>query len=328
MLEKLEELDREKQSQRAKRKEKQQEHDTMVVEKENLAAEKESLKKELQVLREESSDKLRRKNEVLVNKMDKLKESNEIEQELINKQKTDMKAEIKGLRKTVEKMEAEIQEQRTEYHAERGMREQELSEAEAEISTMALSLKFEEDFGKLMKVLRQIGVSKDKDKKPGQEKPESQILNALEWYDSEALEAMCLQNFKLRARVQSLTRRCTREKREEAEGDNWDMTFSHLIGPKEMAAMSTEGADRVKCHDVELKRARAETQNRINKNVHLIRQLQGNSCVIKNKTRGEVGTMLQQAEQDACRDWPPARCAPLAPRVPIARGWERWVGRL
>ena len=227
LLEKLEELDREKQSQRAKRKEKQQEHDTMVVEKENLAAEKESLKKELQVLREESSDKLRRKNEVLVNKMDKLKESNEIEQELINKQKTDMKAEIKGLRKTVEKMEAEIQEQKTEYHAERGMREQELSEAEAEISTMALSLKFEEDFGKLMKVLRQIGVSKDKDKKSGQEKPESQILNALEWYDSEALEAMCLQNFKLRARVQSLTRRCTREKREEAEGDNWDMTFSH-----------------------------------------------------------------------------------------------------
>ena len=99
LLEKLEELDREKQSQRAKRKEKQQEHDTMVVEKENLAAEKESLKKELQVLREESSDKLRRKNEVLVNKMDKLKESNEIEQELMNKQKTDMKAEIKGLRR-------------------------------------------------------------------------------------------------------------------------------------------------------------------------------------------------------------------------------------
>ena len=55
----------------------------------------------------------------------------------------------------------------------------------------------------------------------------------------------------------------------------------------------------MKCHDVELKRARAETQNRINKNVHLIRQLQGNSCVIKNKTRGEVGTMLQQAEQEA-----------------------------
>jgi hypothetical protein len=73
LLEKLEELDREKQSQRGKQKEKQQEHDTMVVEKENLAAEKESLKKELQVLREESSDKLRRKNEVLVNKMENSK---------------------------------------------------------------------------------------------------------------------------------------------------------------------------------------------------------------------------------------------------------------
>ena len=70
LLEKLEELDREKQSQRGKQKEKQQEHDTMVVEKENLAAEKESLKKERQALREESSDNLRRKNEVLVGKMD------------------------------------------------------------------------------------------------------------------------------------------------------------------------------------------------------------------------------------------------------------------
>ena len=66
-----------------------------------------------------------------------------------------------------------------------------------------------------------------------------------------------------------------------------------------MVAMSAEGMSRLRCHDAELERARAETQNRINKNAHLIRQRQGNSCVTKNKTRGEVGTMLQQADQEA-----------------------------
>ena len=160
---------------------------------------------------------MRKKNEILLGKMDKLKESNEIEQELMNKQKTDMKVKIKGLKETVEEMEVEMQEQNTEYHTERKMREQELSEAKAEISTMALSLKFEEDFERLMKVLRQIGVSKDKDKRSGQEKPESQILNALEWYDSQALETMC---HRLGMRVNLLTRVCTRENKEEANGDN------------------------------------------------------------------------------------------------------------
>jgi hypothetical protein len=299
LLERLEESDREKQSQREKTRENQREYNTMDVEKENLASENESLKKELQTLREESSDKLRKKNEILSGKMDKLRESSETEQELMNKQKTDMKTEIKGLQEAIQKMEVEMQEQKTEQHAERKMREQELSEAEAEILTMTLSLKFEEDFEKLMKVLQQIGVSNSTHKRPEKEKPESQILNALEWYDSEALEAMCCQNHRLRTRVNLLTRICTRENRDDWEGDNWDITFQMVIGDKEMAAMSAEGLSRLRGHDAELEQARVETRNRISKNVHLIRQLQGNSCVVKNKTRGEVGTMLQQAEQEA-----------------------------
>ena len=98
-----------------------------------------------------------------------------------------------------------------------------------------------------------------------------------------------------------LTRVCTRENREEAEGDNWDMTFRMVVGPKEMAAMSAEGVSRLRCHDAELERARAETKNQINKNAHLIRQLQGNSCVIKNKTRGEVGTIRTRGHSSSVK---------------------------
>lgn len=90
-----------------------------------------------------------------------------------------MKVEIKSLHETVKKTEADMEEQKTEYMHDREVQKQELIETEAEISTMALSTKFEEDFRKPMKVLNQIGVG-GKGKQSGQEKPESQILNALE----------------------------------------------------------------------------------------------------------------------------------------------------
>jgi hypothetical protein len=80
--------------------------------------------------------------------------------------------------------------------------------------------------------------------------------------------------------VNLLTRTCTRENAKEVKGDTWNMTFQMVVGPKEMAAMSAEGVSKLRRHDAELERARAETQNRINKNAHLIRQLQGNSCVM------------------------------------------------
>ena len=215
----------------------------------------------------------------------------------MSKQKTDMKVEIKGLHETVKKMEVEMEEQNAEYRKERGVQKQELIEPEAKISTMALSVKFEEDFEKLMKVLKQIGVSKDKPS--GQEKPESQILDAFEWYNTEAIEAMCQQNYTLRFSVDRPTRACAREDATEAEGDDRDMTFQMVVGVKEMARMSAEGVNRIRRHDEELEQARGESHTRIKANVHLMRQLQGNSCVVRNKTRGEVGTMLQQTEQEA-----------------------------
>ena len=299
LLEKAEELDREKQSRTEELREKQRMHDTVVVENANLGVEKESISKELQTLREESSDKLKKKNDSLLEKMDKLKESNETEQEKMSKQKIDMKVEIKELHETVKKMEAEIEEQKVEYLKERGVQEQELIEAEAEISTMALSAKFEQDFKKLMEVLKQIAVGKGK--QSGQEKPESQILNALEWYtgNTEALEAMARQNHRLRHDKLRLTRACVRQDVTETEGDGWDMTFKMVVGETEMARMSAEGVDKIRHHDEELKRARTELHTRIKTNVNIIRRLQGNACVVRNKTRGDVSTMLQQAEQEA-----------------------------
>ena len=272
-------------------------HDTVVVENENLGAEKESLNKELQTLREESSDKLKKKNESLLEKMDKLKESNETEQERVSKHKADMKVEIKELHETVKKMEAEIEEQKVEYLREREVQEQELIEAEAEISTMALSVKFEQDFKKLLEVLKQVAVGKSK--QSSQEKPESQILNALEWYNTEALEALSRQNNRLKHDKSRLTRACVRQDVTMTEGDSWDMTFKMVVGDIEMARMSAEGVDKIRHHDEELERARTELHTRIKTNVQIIRRLQGNACVVRNKTRGEVSTMLQQAEQEA-----------------------------
>ena len=297
LLEKVKELNREKQSRAEGLKEKQRMHDTIVVEKENLGAEKEALSKELQTLREESSGKLKKKNKNLLEKIDKLKEANEIEQEKVGKQKTGMKVEIKGLHEAVKKMEVEMEEQKAEHLTEREARKQELVEAEAEISSMALSAKFEQDFEKLIEVLKQIGVGKGK--QSGQEKPDSQIQNALEWYNTKAIEALCAQNYNLRFRVNRLTRACVRENVTETEGDDLDMTFKMVVGVKGMTRMSTEGVSRIRHHDEELERARKESHNRIKANPHLIRQLQGKSCVVRNKTRGEVGTVLQQAEQEA-----------------------------
>ena len=101
LLERAEELNREMQGRKEELREKQRTHDKVVVENQNLGAEKESLSKELQTLREESSDKLKKKNEKLLERMDKLKESNENEAELMSKQRTDMKGEIKELQETV-----------------------------------------------------------------------------------------------------------------------------------------------------------------------------------------------------------------------------------
>jgi hypothetical protein len=228
---------------------------------------------------------LRKKNENLLEKVDQLKESNAIEQEEVSKQKTDMKVEIKSLHETVKKMEADMEEQKTEYLHDREVRKQELTEAEAEISTMALSTKVEEDFRKLMKVLKQIGVS-GKGKQSGQEKPESQILNTLEWYNTAAIAAMVPQNYNLRHTVNRLTRSCVRPDRgfTETKDDDWDMAFQMMIEKKEIARMSAEGIDRIRRHDEELEQARADVHTRIKTNVHFIRQLQGNSYVVKNKT--------------------------------------------
>ena len=203
--------------------------DPVVAENKNLRVEKESLNKELQTFREESSDKLRKKNENLLEKVDQLKESNATEQKKVSKQKTDMKVEIKSLHETVNEMEADVEEQKTEYLHDREVRKQELIEVEAEISTMTLSAKFEEDFEKPMKVLKQIGV--DEGKQSGQEKPESQTLPALEWYNMEAIAAMAQQNYNLRHTMNRLTRACLRLDRSftETEDDLLDMTFQMII---------------------------------------------------------------------------------------------------
>ena len=71
--------------------------------------------------------------------------------------------------------------------------------------------------------MKQIGVGKGK--QSGQEKPDSQILNALEWYNTEAIEALCTQNCNLRVKANQLTRACVRKSVTEEEGDDWDMTF-------------------------------------------------------------------------------------------------------
>ena len=260
LLERAEELDREMQGRKEELREKQRMHDKVVVENQNLGAEKESLSKELQTLREESSDKLKKENEKLLERMDKLKESNENEAELMSKQRTDMKGEIKELQETVRKTEVAMEEQKMVYLKEREVQEQDLIEAEAEISAMALSVKFEQDFKKLLGVLKQVAVGKSE--QPSQEKPESQILNALEWYNTEVIEALCVQNNRLQHDKRRLTRQCVRQDVTLPEGNSWDLTFKMMIGDKEMERMSAEGVDRIKHHDEELKQARAELHSR------------------------------------------------------------------
>ena len=71
------------------------------------------------------------------------------------------------------------------------------------------------------------------------------------------------------------------------------------MGPTELGKMPTEEADRLRQNDEELERTWSELQTRITANSHLIRQLQGNACTIVNKTRSDVDTMLQQAENEA-----------------------------
>ena len=163
--------------------------------------------------------------------------------------------------------------------------------------TLSLSTKFDHDFQKIAGALKEIAVGKSK--QSPREKPESQLLNALEWYQMETLEAAHEKNFSLAARVKLLTRMCERNDITELDDDRWDMTFLMAIGPEEMAKMPTEEADRLRQNNEELERVWKELHNRCNANAHLIRQLQGNACTVKNKTRAEVGTMLQQAEQEA-----------------------------
>ena len=146
-----------------------------------------------------------------------------------------------------------------------------MCDAEAEIATISTHPKIQAHMVKTFDVLKKI--AEGKGEHPPQERPESQLLNSLEWFGMEATQILSSMNTQSSQRIKYLTRQFGRNvtNEEPKPDDNWDSTFAMTIGPRDTELISTDTADKIWQKDEALIQAWAEMQNRINANVQLMR---------------------------------------------------------
>ena len=154
------------------------------------------------------------------------------------------------------------------------------------------------DFKRLLGAMQTI--AKCRSDQTNNERPDSQLLNSLDWYKMDAIESLSKMNSVLSRKIGWVIRHSVKLEggTELSKDDNWDQTLQLCIGQVQFKSMSTETAEKVKQNDKALEQVWIDMQDRINTNKQLMNKLRGNVPVVKFGTRTEIGTRLQQAERE------------------------------
>ena len=142
-----------------------------------------------------------------------------------------------------------MKEQGAQYLKELTAREKELCDAEAEMVTMAEHPNARTDFNKLLGAMQTIAKGRSDQENKG--RPESQLLNSLEWYKMDAIDSLSKMNYILSRKIRWVIRHSVKLEGGTclSKDDNWDQTFQLCIGQKKFESMPTETAEKTKQND-------------------------------------------------------------------------------